>query len=217
MTYIDGDSPVHRCDARVKIVVLFAYSIGIFLPKAWWALGVFVLAVFAAALVGRIPAKRLVLPLMPVLVFSALAVVFAVVGSPNVEGLSQGLFLAVRMIALTLASFVVCFTTTATELLDAFAWLIGPLRALRVPVDDVAFTLSLAIRFMPVIADEFAMVRKAQAARGGMVDGLPFRRKLEVWGAAFSAVFIGLFRHADALATAMDARCFGATERRTRW
>ena len=45
---------------------------------------------------------------------------------------------------------------------------------------------------------------------------LSFTRKLQIWGAAFTAVFIGLFRHADALATAMDARCYHGGTGRTR-
>ena len=206
---------MHRCDARAKILALLAYSIGIFFVSAWWVMGLFVLAVVALALVACIPAKRMLVPLLPVAVLAAFAVLFAVLASPGVEGLLGGLFVAVRMIALVAASFVVCLTTTSTELLSAFAWFIGPLRALRVPVDDIAFTLSLAIRFIPVIAEEFQQVRRAQIARGGAMDGLSFRRRLEVWGAAFSAVFVGLFRHADALATAMDARCYGAVERRS--
>lgn len=209
-TYIAGDTLVHRGDARVKVLLLLAYSIGIFFVRTWWGMGTFALAVVVAAGVARVPARRMMGPLVPVVVLAAFAAVFAFAGSPDLEGLSRGLFVAVRMVALVAASFVVCFTTTLTALLDAFAWFIGPLRAVRVPVDDIAFTLALAIRFIPVVADELADVRRAQAARGARLDGMPFRRRLEVWGAAFSAVFIGLFRHADALATAMDARCYGA-------
>ena len=121
------------------------------------------------------------------------------------------------MIALVAASFIVCLTTTSTELLSAFARLIRPLRRLRVPVDDIALTLSLAIRFIPVIAEEFNQVRTAQIARGATARGVTFSRKLKIWGAAFSAVFVGLFRRADALAIAMDARCYGMkTTRRKR-
>ena len=89
----------------------------------------------------------------------------------------------------------------------------SPLRVLHVPVGDIAFTLALALRFIPVISEEFLSVRRAQKARGAELDGLSFKRRLEVWGAAFTAVFVGLFRHADALAVAMDSRCFDARPR----
>lgn len=215
MTYVAGNSPVHRGDARVKVLLLLAYSIGIFFVQSWWGMGAFALAVIALAGVARIPVRRMMGLLVPVVALAAFAAAFAFAASPGWEGLSSGLFVAVRMVALVAASFVVCFTTTSTDLLGAFAWFIGPLRAVRVPVDDIALTLALAIRFIPVVADELADVRRAQAARGAGLEGMPFRRRLEIWGAAFSAVFIGLFRHADALATAMDARCYGTAPRRT--
>ena len=209
-TYVAGDSVVHRCDARAKIVGLFAFSVAIFFVRTWWGMAAFTAAVVVAAAVARIPVGRMAGPLVPVIVLAAFAVVFAFVGTPTIEGLLGGLFLGVRMVVLVAASLVVCLTTTSTALLAAFARLIGPLRALHVPVDDIALTLSLALRFIPVIADEFSAVRKAQVARGATLAGMPFRRRLQIWGAAFSAVFVGLFRRADALASALDARCYGA-------
>lgn len=175
----------------------------------------FAAIVIVAAAVSRVPLKRMVLPLIPVVILAVFTVVFAVVPSPDLAGLSNGLFMAVRMVFLVAASLVVSFTTTATALLRAFAWLIGPLRSLRVPVDDIAFTLSLALRFIPVIGEEVQTVRTAQLARGGALPERGFMRRLSVWGAAFSAVFVGLFRHADSLATAMDSRCYGMADRRT--
>ena len=215
MTYVAGDTLVHRCDARVKLLVLLAYSIAIFFVHSWWGMAAFVSVVALSVAVGRIPIKRMLAPLVPVAVLAAFAVVFACVSAPNAEGLANGLIVGVRMLALVAASFVVCFTTTSTALLRAFTWFIGPLRAFHVPVDDIAYTLSLALRFIPVVAEELALVRAAQKARGGNLKSMGFIRKLQVWGAAFTAVFVGLFRHADALATAMDARCYGASEKRT--
>ena len=215
MTYIGGNSPVHRIDTRVKVLVLLAYSVAIFFVRSWPAMAAFVAVVVVATAVARIPISRMVVPLVPVIVLALFAVLFSFASSPDANGLLGGLFIAVRMVALVAASFVVCFTTTSTESLRAFAWLIGPLRVLRVPVDDAAYTLSLALRFIPVIAEELASVRMAQQARGGALTNLSFPHRLRIWGSAFSAVFIGLFRHADALATAMDSRCYGAVERRS--
>ena len=74
-----------------------------------------------------------------------------------------------------------------------------------------ALTLALSLRFIPVIEREFDTVRAAQKSRGAELSG-SLAHKLAMWGAAFSAVFIGLFRHANNLALAMDARCYGVGE-----
>lgn len=211
LTYVAGDSPVHRCDARVKIVLLLAYSVAIFFVGNWWALAVFAIVAVLAVALARLPFGEVNRLLAPVYVLAAFSMLFNVLAAPGVDGLLAGLFFGVRMIALILASFVVCLTTSSAELLSAFRWFIGPLRRLRVPVDDIAFTLALSLRFIPVIEREFETVRAAQKSRGAELSG-SFAHKLRIWGAAFSAIFVGLFRHADALATAMDARCYGAKE-----
>ena len=208
LTYVPGDSPLHRCDARVKILVLLAFSIGIFFVRTWWGLGACALAVIIALGVARVPLGQVNGMLVPVYVLAAFSVLFNLVSNPSLDGLGTGLFFGVRMVALVAASFIVCLTTSPSALLDAFRWFIGPLRHLHVPVDDIAFTLALSLRFIPVIESEFETVRAAQKSRGAELSG-PFANKLRIWGAAFSAVFVGLFRHADNLAEAMDARCYG--------
>ena len=180
MTYIAGETPVHRCDPRIKIVLLFVFSIALLAAPNWWSVGILA---------------------------AAIAVVLGV-------GVLAGLLVAVRMVALIAASFVVCFTTSSSELLQAFRWLIAPLRHLHAPVDDIALTLALSVRFIPVVEDEFERIRMAQKARGADTAG-SLKRTLQVWSSAFIALFVGLFRHADNLALAMDARCYGASPERT--
>ena len=214
LTYAAGDTPVHRCDARVKILALLAVSIGIVVAGSWPVLIGLAIAVAIVLVIARMPVSRLSRMLIPVYVMAGFSVLFNVIASPDVQGLSAGLFFAVRMVVLVAASFVVCLTSTSSELLEAFRWFISPLRALRVPVDDIAFTLALSVKFIPQIEREFMMIRAAQVSRGADLGG-SFAHLAKMWASAFASLFIGLFRHADALASAMDARCYGAADQRT--
>lgn len=213
--YVEGASFVHRADARVKIAALLAFSITLFVVRSWWAMGLCALAAFALIIVARIPLRLINRLLAPVYVLAGFSVLFNVVPSPSIESLDTGLFVAVRMVALVSGSFIVCLTTTSSQLLEAFRSFIAPLRAFRVPVDDIAVTLALSLRFIPVIEDELRAIRAAQRSRGAESVGSLWRR-LRIWGVAFAALFVGLFRHADALAFAMDSRCYGAAPQRSR-
>lgn len=215
LTYAAADTPVSRCDARVKLVVLLAVSIALFVVQSWIGIAILAIGVFVLAAVARISPSVMNSMLVPVYVLAGFSVVFAVIAQPSSGGLLQGLFLGVRMIALVAASFVVCLTSASSDLLDAFAWFLGPLRKLRVPVDDIAFTLALSLRFIPLVELELRRIRQAQIARGAESAG-SLKRNLSIWASAFSALFIGMFRHADTLADAMDARCYGAAPVRTR-
>ncbi len=125
------------------------------------------------------------------------------------SGFARGCFYAGRILMLVLASLVVTYSTTSTDLTRAFCSFMAPLRVLRLPVDDIAMVFSLALRYIPVTAEELGRVYDAQWARGASFDEGKIWERLKAWQAVFIPLFVGLFRRADALAVAMDARCYG--------
>lgn len=142
---------------------------------------------------------------------------FAVAGPVGISpaGFEAAVFNAVRILLLVLASLVVSSTTSAEALIDAFRWFVRPLGALKVPVDDVAMVLALAVRFIPTISAELAQVRDAHVARGALLNEGALHKRAAAWGRVLIPLFVGLFRRADRLGTAMEARCYGAPEERT--
>lgn len=246
-SYISGSSPVHACDARVKLVLLVAYSVTLFLVSTWAGLGLCALAFVAAVAASGIAPRRFFGLLAPVYVLAAFTIVFngfsfdvvqaasagvpgglgdvsagvlaevqpvALVGTFGLvpAGLARGCFFAARIVLLVVASLVVTYTTTSTALTDALAAFMKPLRRLRVPVDDVAMVFSLALRFIPVTAEEFGRVHDAQWARGAAFSEGSLWARLRAWQTVLIPLFVGLFRRADSLAVAMDARCYGAPD-----
>ena len=127
-------------------------------------------------------------------------------------GLARGLFFAVRIVLLVVASLTVTYTTTSTELTDALGFFLRPLKRLGVPTDDIAMVFSLALRFIPVTAEEFGRVHDAQWARGASFAEGSLWERLRAWQTVLIPLFVGLFWRADSLAVAMDARCYGAPD-----
>ena len=119
----------------------------------------------------------------------------------------------VRISLVIMASFVITFTTTSTQLTDALASILRPLRALKVPVDDIAFTLSLALRFIPLLFEQLGQIKIAQTSRGAQFGSGSLWKRLKTWMVVLIPLFIGFFRQADSVVEAMDARCYGAEER----
>ena len=131
------------------------------------------------------------------------------------EGSLVGLFYVVRIWLLFLASFIVVLTTESELLMRAFASLLSPLRVLRVPVDDVALVLSLAMRFIPLAFDSFGQIKRAQMCRGARFDTGSLVARFQAGCRVLLPLVVQLFRRADAVGEAMGARCYGAKARRT--
>ena len=124
-------------------------------------------------------------------------------------GFERGCFVVLRIVLLLAASLVLTTTSTTTEISQALASFLGPLARVGVPVHDVVTVLSIALRFIPVTIDHVHQLRIAQTARGSAFDTGHLRDRLKAWSALFVPLFVGLFRHADTLALAMDTRCYG--------
>lgn len=236
---------MHVCDARVKTVLLIAYSVTLFLVETWWALGVCAVAFAVLLGVSRIGPRRILALSLPLMVIAAFAIVFnafsfdaaaasaaapgglgsvsagwltgaapvTLVGSFGFvpTGFARGCFYAIRIVLLVMASLLVSFTTS-TELTEAFSSFLRPLRKLRVPVDDVASVLSIALRFIPLVAEELGRIHDAQWSRCAKFGEAGLVVRLRAWATVLVPLFVSMFRRADALAVAMDARCYGAPD-----
>ncbi len=219
--YIAQDSPVHRLDARAKVVLLLVFSIGIFFVDSWWGMLAASAIVFAVFALSKLPAKAVFAGVIPVYVLCAFTLAFNAFTwqegagiAFTLEGLVRGCFFAIRICLLVWASMIVCFSTTSTQLVDAFVWFLQPLRRLHVPVDDIAMMFSIALRFIPLIMQEYGQIKDAQWSRGARFDEGGLIARIRAHGAILLPLIVSLFRRADRLAQAMDARCYGLKDDR---
>jgi len=211
-SYLPGASALHRADPRTKIICALLLMIALFITN-WWApvLIALALAVILASL-ARIPAGYLLRALRPVLIILLFTLaVNAVAFSPlrfSLAGLERGALFALRIVAIMLISTLVTLTTSPVALTDGLTLLAAPLRRLKVPVDDLAMMLSIALRFIPTIMTEAQTIIKAQTARGAQFSSGPLTKRLRAWTVILIPLLIQLFRRADTLALAMESRCY---------
>ena len=228
--YFAADSPVHRLDARAKLLCALAALVAVFCisnAPQLIAGAAFALAVLAAA---RVPGGRVLASLRPLVVFlaalSLFNLVFVQTGAPLLSlgplhvttggAWAAVLYTARFAIALVLGSLVL-LTTTPTQLSDALDSLLSPLSRLGLPGHEIAMVFSLMLRFVPTLADEASAIMDAQALRGGAFDeGGPVRRVRSIVPVVVALLASGL-RHADGLARALDARCYEGGAGRTHY
>lgn len=212
LSYIPKKSCVHQLDARVKLALLLVFSIALFCVHTWWGIGVFAIVLFGAMMASRVSLKNYLKTLMPAL--AILVFIWICNSIPfEAERSLNALAYASRIALVIMASFVITFTTTSTQLTDAITSILSPLRRLRVPIDNIAFTLSLALRFIPLLFEQLMQIKTAQVSRGARFDTGSIWRRLKTWLVVLIPLFIGFFRQAERVAEAMDARCYGASER----
>mgnify|MGYP000747813213 CR=1 FL=1 len=227
--FCPGSTVIHRMDPRVKMLLMIAYIALVFLVKGF--LGYLILAVYLglAIALAHLKIQYMMRSLKPILFIVVMTLVLNILFTrgehPLVEwgilkiyreGIEFAVFMALRLIFLLLGTSLLTLTTSPMALTDALERLLKPLKAIHFPVHEMAMMMSIALRFIPTLAEETDRIRKAQAARGADFDtGSIFKRAASLIP-LLVPLFVSAFRRADELATAMEARCYHGGEGRTK-
>ena len=173
---VPGDSVIHRLWAGTKLLIVFVLGVLMTFYPGWVPIALVAVLVGVAAYLAHIP--RGVLPSIPgwlwfFLFLGGFTASFAggapefVVGSVTVGlgGLLNFLRITALSIVLLGLGAMVSWTTNVSDVAPAVATLGKPFRRLRVPVDDWAVTLALALRSFPMLIDEFRVLFAARKLR----------------------------------------------------
>jgi energy-coupling factor transport system permease protein len=217
---VPGRTVIHDLWAGTKLVVVAAIGVLLTFYPGWVPIAVVAALVLVAARLARIP--RGAVPSIPrwmwfLLLLGSVTAALAG-GSPMVDlfGLDLGLGGLLKFLRITALSIVllalggmVSWTTNVAEIAPAVAKLGGPLRPLRVPVDDWSVALALALRAFPMLIEEFRTLYAARSLRPKPVltrrRDRRLRWALELIDLIAAAVIVAL-RRADEMGDAITAR-----------
>ena len=225
-SFIKGQSLLYNLDPRIKLAATICLSVIILWVKPLIA---FVIgsALLFAALESGIRLRTIGQALRPLLFFIVLIFLVhalftedkALVSIPffgislSYAGLQQGFFVVWRFLCLIIAAVLLTLTTAPSQMIAAIKYFLSPLKLLRVPVDDIAVMIMLALRLMPILLTEKERVETAQKARGYNLRQSGFIIRIKAFLSLTLTVLTGVFRRADELALAMEARNYQRGER----
>ncbi len=227
--YYPSNSPVHRLDARVKLLLTLLFVVAIFFINDYFGFMLTLAVLIVIILVARLPivsVLKSVRGILLIVAFTAIITLFFIRdGEVLVQagkliitktGVHTTIKMVLRLVLLISGASLLSLTTTPVELADGLESLMSPLKLIKVPVRDIAMIMSIALRFIPTLFEETNKIISAQKARGSSLDtgGLLSRAKALI--PVLIPLFVNSFRRADELAFAMDARCYNATDKRTK-
>lgn len=226
--YFPGTSLIHKLDPRTKIIAVVLLSVLIFLPKAWPGYAVLLAFSLLTVILSQVPIKFIVRGLRPILIILAITVVFNAFLTPGTavwhlgklaitrEGLVLSGVAAIRLVLLVVTASLLTLTTSPIQLTDGLERLLRPLTPLGVPAHELALMMTIALRFIPTLADEADRIMRAQMARGADMQSGNLVNRVKALIPIMVPLFVAAFRRADELATAMEARGYRGGKGRTR-
>ncbi|MBE9124711.1 MULTISPECIES: energy-coupling factor transporter transmembrane component T family protein [unclassified Coleofasciculus] len=109
-------------------------------------------------------------------------------------------------------------TTAPEEITAGLESLMRPLRRLKVPVTEITLTLTLSLRFIPLVLEEVQNLFRSVRTRAINWKKLGVRRSLQVWLIVSERLLENLLLRAEQIAKAMTVRGFTSpNEHRVQW
>lgn len=226
--YYETDSVVHRLDPRIKILILIAYVVFIFVVKNFYGFLVLGLFLIGTIILSRIPLFDVLRSIKGIAFIILITVVlnlfFYKAETETVlfwiitkEALIFSAFMALRLILLIVGSVLLTFTTTPVALTDGIESLLYPLKFIKFPVHELALVMSIALRFIPILMAETERIMMAQKARGADFESGNVFKRAKSMIPVLIPLLISAFRRAEELGDAMDSRCYSSTTVRTKY
>lgn len=218
--YIPTGSYIHGLDPRAKLFSLLFIITAVFPAENILELGTWTAILFALVHASKISWPALIRSAKPVLYLVIFTFAFNTIAGSFTDAFrnafTNAVFTSLRLFVLMLFAVMLPLTTTALELADGLDSLLRPLERFHFPAHESSMMIAMALRFIPLLMQETDKIIRAQLSRGARLDqGNIFRRAM-AFMPVLIPLFIIIFRRADEIAVAMEARGYNGGEGRTR-
>jgi energy-coupling factor transport system permease protein len=230
--YLPGDSLVHRLDPRTKLSVFLFLTLAAtfslsYLANAILLLVTLLLVLFSGISLGYIFAG--IRPAVPIIVILAILQLLFYGDAYTPYGMTtRTLFQwawihvtngsvqlvivsTVRFVELLFLTSLLTNTTTLTGLTHGMEAMLRPFARLGLPSHEISLVMTIALRFVPLLAEQLEIIMKAQASRGADIatrGRLRFVTTARQVAVLIVPLFVDAFRRAEDLILAMQARCY---------
>lgn len=125
---------------------------------------------------------------------------------------NRSLSLAIRfstlLFTLLYSTTLYLLTTSPEEITAGLEDLMSPLRRFGVPVTEIALTLTLSLRFIPLVLEEFQNLVRSVRTRAIDWKKLGIKRSIQIWLTVAERMVKNLLLRAEQIASAMMVRGF---------
>jgi len=209
-----------KIDVRTKLaIVLCLSSAGVFLQHVYILIALMVLTIILALAFkadlrkAMRSTKRLWYILIAIVILQSIFIrsddaIFAIKGFEilTVTGLIKGAEFFLR-VSIVIFSATIVATSNYRQIIQGLV-------QLKVPY-DIAFMVSIAIRFLPLLKDEISQTLVAIQLRGLDLKKIKISQRLKVYYYIFTPVVAGVLKKAHELSMAMETRAYRAYQERT--
>jgi energy-coupling factor transport system permease protein len=239
--YLPGESVVHRLDPRTKLTVFLLLTLVASFSLSYSANLILLAVTLALVLVSQIPLGYIfsgIKPALPLIVILAILQLlfygdaYVPYGMATVTLFEWGwihitngsvqlvIVSMLRFVELLFLTSLLTNTTPLNELTHGIASMLQPFARFGLPAHELSLVGTIALRFVPLLAEQLEIIMKAQASRGATTaqqGKLRFVNTARQAAVLIVPLFVDAFRRGEDLILAMQARCYAGGRGRSNY
>lgn len=226
--YVERNTALHRLNPAMKLCALIFLAVAIVVYPSWRLSALVLLSILVCFKLSHVPLKVTRGRTKFILTFAALMFLLQIVVIANGStlfyllpqigsfgpffpvtdfGMERGLDIVVRFLVIVFSSMLFVSVTDPTLLAYSLTKIGIPYR--------YAFSLVIALRFLPLFDSENNIVRMAQQSRGISLEVGGIHKILRSVRYTFFPLLVSALSRVDSLSLSMTGRGFGYSDKRT--
>lgn len=212
--YYSTNSFIHSMNSTAKIICVFVFALTSILNNSL-LLGILLLE-FNIFLIKKtnVPVRLYLKSISKMKMFLIFIFIINILFGVSIY---SNVLMIIKVVVLINYSTILTLTTPPTEITYGLERFLSLLNKLKIPVNKVSLSISLALRFIPTIFDEAAKIMKSQASRGVDYYNSNLKGKFEAIKTLIIPMFNLSIKKADMLGDAMEVRLFSFDGRRSNY
>lgn len=210
--YYPVNSQVHKMNPLAKIICILLFIVMIFFTYDIRFNVIISVLLILMLLNTKVPMKIYIKTILSIKWLLLFILIINLILRTNLQ---VTIITALRLVYIVLYTSILTLTTPPTEITYGLEKFFSPLRLIGIPVNKMALSISLALRFIPTIIDQGNKIIKSQASRGIDYYNSNFRGKILAIKSLIIPIFVLSIKRADDLADAMEVRLYNINNKRT--
>jgi energy-coupling factor transport system permease protein len=209
--YVPINSRIHYMSSISKIICLLLFLI-LLLFDNYILLIILTLLTITLILLSKVPLKLYLKSISNLKVLIAfLLLITLIFGGSWYQTITS----IIKILLGILYTMLLTFTTSKSEITFGLEKVFSPLKIIRLPIEKISLSITLAMGFIPTIFDQTHKIMKSQASRGIDFNHTSLKGKVIAISSMMVPMFILTFKKSDAIADAMEVRMYDYKEKRT--
>lgn len=203
--YVATPSLIHKMNSLVKIICTIIFVILTFLANEWIFFGILTILLLISLISSQITVLEIIKIVLSIKWLLLILIIFNII--LGIDSTST-VMMSLRLIFIVLSSSVLIITTRTKDLTSGLEKLLYPLKYVGLPVSKMAFSISLALNFIPMILDQGNKILRSQASRGIDYHQSNVKGKFVAVKSLIIPMITSSIRRADCIADTMDIRLY---------